>query len=75
MKQFVDDLGGMKTFSPSSWGACNEKLLATVWPYKLKRIYRRGTVCRTVVAPQILNLMQRVREDDNPVLIIAHLKK
>ena len=27
------------------------------------------------VAPQIVNLMQRVREDDNPVLIIAHLKK
>ena len=74
MKQFVDDLGGMKTFSPS-WGACNEKLLATVWPYKLKEFIEEEQSAGRAVAPQILNLMQRVREDDNPVLIIAHLKK
>ena len=35
VKQIIDDLGGMKTFFPS-WGAYNEKLLATIWPYKLK---------------------------------------
>ena len=74
VKQFVDDLGGMKTFSPS-WGACNEKLLATVWPYKLKEFIEEEQSAGRAVAPQILNLMQRVREDDNPVLIIAHLKK
>ena len=41
VKQIIDDLGGMKTFFPS-WGACNEKLLATVWPYKLKEFIRTG---------------------------------
>ena len=74
VKQFVDDLGGMKTFSPS-WGACNEKLLATVWPYKLKEFIEEEQSAGRTVAPQIVNLMQHVREDDNPVLIIAHLKK
>ncbi len=74
VKQIIDDLGGMKTFFPS-WGACNEKLLATVWPYKLKEFIEEEQSAGRAVAPQILNLMQRVREDDNPVLIIAHLKK
>ena len=74
VKQFVDDLGGMKTFSPS-WGACNEKLLATVLPYKLKEFIEEEQSAGRTVAPQIVNLMQHVREDDNPVLIIAHLKK
>ena len=74
VKQVVDDLGGMKAFFPS-WGAYNEKLLATIWPYKLKEFIEEEQSAGRTVAPQILNLMQRVREDDNPVLIIAHLKK
>ncbi|MCE9393679.1 6-bladed beta-propeller, partial [Bacteroides fragilis] len=74
VKQIIDDLGGMKTFFPS-WGAYNEKLLATIWPYKLKEFIEEEQSAGRAVAPQILNLMQRVREDDNPVLIIAHLKK
>ena len=74
VKQVVDDLGGMKAFFPS-WGAYNEKLLATIWPYKLKEFIEEEQSAGRAVAPQILNLMQRVREDDNPVLIIAHLKK
>jgi len=74
VKQVVDDLGGMKTFFPS-WGAYNEKLLATIWPYKLKEFIEEEQSAGRTVAPQIVNLMQHVREDDNPVLIIAHLKK
>ena len=74
VKQIIDDLGGMKTFSPS-WGAYNEKLLATIWPYKLKEFIEEEQSAGRTVAPQIVNLMQHVREDDNPVLIIAHLKK
>ena len=73
MKQIIDDLGGMKTFSPS-WGAYNEKLLATIWPYKLKEFIEEEQSAGRTVAPQILNLMKRVREDDNPILIIANLK-
>ncbi|MCE8975470.1 6-bladed beta-propeller, partial [Bacteroides fragilis] len=74
VKQVVDDLGGMKTFFPS-WGACNEKLLATIWPYKLKEFIEEEQSAGRAVASQIVNLMQHVREDDNPILIIAHLKK
>ena len=74
VKQVVDDLGGMKAFFPS-WGAYNEKLLATIWPYKLKEFIEEEQSAGRTVAPQIVNLMQHVREDDNPVLIIAHLKK
>ena len=73
VKQVVDDLGGMKAFFPS-WGAYNEKLLATIWPYKLKEFIEEEQSAGRAVAPQILNLMQRVREDDNPILIIANLK-
>ncbi|MFK2206853.1 6-bladed beta-propeller [Bacteroides fragilis] len=73
VKQVVDDLGGMKTFFPS-WGAYNEKLLATIWPYKLKEFIEEEQSAGRTVAPQILNLMKRVREDDNPILIIANLK-
>ena len=73
VKQIIDDLGGMKTFSPS-WGAYNEKLLATIWPYKLKEFIEEEQSAGRTVAPQILNLMKRVREDDNPILIIANLK-
>ena len=73
VKQVVDDLGGMKAFFPS-WGAYNEKLLATIWPYKLKEFIEEEQSAGRTVAPQILNLMKRVREDDNPILIIANLK-
>ena len=73
VKQVVDDLGGMKAFFPS-WGVYNEKLLATIWPYKLKEFIEEEQSAGRTVAPQILNLMKRVREDDNPILIIANLK-
>ena len=73
VKQVVDDLGGMKAFFPS-WGAYNEKLLATIWPYKLKEFIEEEQSAGRTVVPQILNLMKRVREDDNPILIIANLK-
>ncbi|EXZ98328.1 hypothetical protein M087_4140 [Bacteroides fragilis str. S23 R14] len=73
VKQIIDDLGGMKAFFPS-WGAYNEKLLATIWPYKLKEFIEEEQSAGRTVAPQILNLMKRVREDDNPILIIANLK-
>ena len=41
---------------------------------QLKEFIEEEQSAGRTVAPQILNLMKRVREDDNPILIIANLK-
>lgn len=73
VNKIIDDLGGMKTFWPRL-GICNNKMVDAIWPYKLQEFINEEKEKGNTVSPLLLDLMKRVHEDDNPILIIAHLK-
>ena len=73
VNKIIDDLGGMKTFWPRL-GICNDKMVDAIWPYELQEFINEEKEKGNTVSPLLLDLMKRVHEDDNPILIIAHLK-
>ena len=73
VNKIIDDLGGMKTFWPRL-GICNGKMVDGIWPYELQEFINEEKEKGNTVSPLLLDLMKRVHEDDNPILIIAHLK-
>ena len=73
-KGFEDDLMGMDFFYPQL-GIYDEKMITYIWPFEsidcIEECRNRGRK----VNPQLLALSKQIKEDDNPVLILVHLKK
>lgn len=67
-------MGGLKNFIPL-WGACNEKLINIIWPYQIKEFIQEEQAKGQDVEENLIDLMNKIHEDDNPILIIAHLKQ
>ena len=73
-KGFVDDILGMDSFYPQL-GIFDEKMITYIWPYELLSYIDECREKGRVVNPQLLALSKRLKEDDNPILILFHLKK
>ncbi len=74
VKYIENDLGGLKNFIPL-WGACNEKLINIIWPYQIKEFIQEEQAKGQDIDENLIDLMNKIHEDDNPILIIAHLKQ
>ena len=73
-KGFVDDILGMEFFYPQL-GIFDEKMISFIWPFELFNYIKECRDRGREVNPQLLALSKQVKEDDNPVLILFHLKK
>ena len=71
---FVDDLLGMDFFYPQL-GVFDEKLITFIWPFELIDYIKDSREIGREVNTQLLSLSKQVKEDDNPILILIHLKK
>ena len=74
VRDIKDDLGMGGSFIPMC-GACNEKLINIIWPYEIYEFIQDKKRQGQKIDEGIINLMSRVKDDDNPILIIAHLKQ
>ena len=71
---FVDDMIGMDMYLPE-WGACNNMLIKSIWPYELLGYVDECKRSGRKVNQQIMDLVEKIDIEDNPILIVAHLKK
>ena len=49
--------------------------MKVVWPFELRDFAERKQAARQPVHPQLLELLEKVDDEDNPILMVAHLKK
>ena len=73
-KGFVDDLLDMGFFYPQL-GVFDEKMISFIWPFELLEYIKECRDRGCEVNPQLIALSKRIKPDDNPVLILVHLKK
>ena len=73
-KGFVDDLLGMDFFFPQL-GVFDEKMITYIWPHELLDYIDECRERGRDVNPQLMALSKKIALDDNPILILAHLKK
>jgi len=71
---FVDDMIEMDMYLPE-WGACNNMLIKSIWPYELLGYVDECKRSGRKVSQQIMDLVEKIDIEDNPILIVAHLKK
>lgn len=71
---FVDDIQQTDFFFPTA-GIWEDKLVIYLWPGELhewiEKLQNRGKS----ISPKLLEFANRVDDEDNPILIVAHLKK
>jgi len=72
-KGFSDDIWGMDYFYPNC-GAYVDKLIKAIWPYELHDFIEECQSKGKKIHPKLLELAKKVKPDDNPVLLVAHLK-
>lgn len=72
-KGFVDDISSLGTFYPKL-GIHDNCMLSSFWPYELKAridsLEQRGEI----VDNKLRNTLKNVKEEDNPILVLVHLK-
>ena len=73
-KGFEDDILGMDFFFPHL-GIYDEKLITFIWPFELFEYIEKCNSRGREVNPQLIELSKKIEPDDNPVLILVHLKK
>jgi len=71
---FSDDLLGMDFFYPQL-GIFEGKMITYIWPYELFDYIEKYKEKGREVNLQLIALSKKLKPDDNPVLIVAHLKK
>ena len=72
-KGFVDDILGMDFFYPEF--IYDEKLITPVWPYELHDFIEEQRDRGREISPQLLEFSKKIKPEDNPILILVHLKK
>jgi len=73
-KKIVDDIGGMDSYLPL-WGVCNNKMVNAIWPYELQEFIEQKQERKQPIDRRLVEFSQKVDLEDNPIMIIAHLKK
>ena len=77
VKRMINDMDGCVDFSPSSpiIGINDGVLMTTVWPYKVYSYVERKKEKGEPVDPRLEELLVDYDEEDNPILVLAYLKK
>lgn len=70
---FVDDILGTGPFIPE-YGVMEDNLIKIMWPYELSEFIEQQQANGLKVSPRLLNLHDKMTDEDNPFLMIAHLK-
>lgn len=71
---FVDDIQQTDFFFPTG-GIWEDKLITYIWPGELHEWIEKLQNKGKSISPKLLEFANRVDDEDNPILIIAHLKK
>ena len=77
---FVDDLTGLagmlgKNYFFPSTGLFDEKMIHSVWPYEILDFINECQKEGRTVNPHLLEFSKTIKDDDNPILILVHLKR
>ena len=77
---FVDDLSGLAGMTGKNYffptkGIVNEKMIHAVWPFEIFEFIKACKDAGRAVNPRLLEFSKTIQEDDNPVLILVHLKR
>lgn len=72
-KGFTDDILGMDYYYPKC-GAYVDKLFKSMWPFELHDFIDECTSKGKKINPRLLELVKKIKIDDNPFLIVVHLK-
>lgn len=70
---FTDDLLGMEYFYPQL-DIFDEKMITYIWPFELLDYIDECQAKGCEVNPQLIALSKKIDREDNPVLILVHLK-
>lgn len=71
---FEDDLTGLGYFLPK-YGIHNNKMISTILPHQLHSFIETAREDGKPVNPLLIRLAEKVMPNDNPVLMIVHLKE
>jgi hypothetical protein len=71
---FVDDILGLGTCYPQ-WGIWKETMIKSIWPYELHDMIAERRRTGEAIDPRLEALAASVKPDDNPILILAHLRR
>ena len=77
---FVDDLTGFagmngKNFFFPSKGIIDEKMVHIIWPFEILDFIEESQKAGRLVNPRLLEFSKTLKPDDNPVLVLVHLKR
>ena len=72
--KIIDDLNGGPGLRPFYDGVIDNKLIAMIWPFELKE-YVNEHRNEGKLSSKLIDIADHLDNEDNPVLIIVHLKK
>lgn len=72
--KIIDDLNGGPGLCPFYDGVFDDKLIAMIWPFELKEYISEHRSDKKL-SSKLIEVADRLEDEDNPVLIIVHLKK
>ena len=70
----IDDIDGGMIFYPSL-GVSGNTMVYSVWPYELKDYVQRKKEEGGTVSERLVTFVNSLDDEQNPILVIAHLKK
>lgn len=70
---FIDDISSLGTFYPLL-GIHDNCMVNSFWPYELKEKVDLLRQNGDTVDAKLLNLVDKVKDEDNPILVLVHLK-
>ena len=73
-KGFIDDLLGMDFYFPTL-GFFDNRMISYLWPFEIIDYVEECRKRGREVNPQLKALSQKIDAEDNPILILVHLKK
>ena len=71
---FVDDIFFTGDYMPYA-GMFDNKFMKVVWPYELAELIEEKQGNGEKVHPKLLELSKKMSDEDNPFLMVAHLKR
>lgn len=71
---FTDDILGTGPFNPV-YGVFTDNLMKVIWPFELTELIEKKQAKGEEVHPRLLELHKQMSDEDNPFLMVAHLKK
>ena len=70
---FIDDIFFTGRYHPK-FGVFDNKLMQVIWPYELASFIEQKQREKKKVHPKLLELSKKISDEDNPFLMVAHLK-